>query len=149
MNIYTKQRSNVIVYDLSDHMPSIMVVKNYLTDARSKQYTCKHSLTEKNISKLYDHLCVIEWDNHLMHRDAESSMNRIHTLVMENLDVVAPERLVPVSTNRAIKESWMAPGLLKCSKKQRLLYERYLADRTLYHCIKCTKQFTNEQQDIV
>ena len=42
------------------------------------------------------------------------------------MDTVAPECTVQVSTNQVIDISWMTPGILKCSKKQLLLYRKAL-----------------------
>ena len=114
MNIYTKQRTNVILYEMSDHLLCILIVKNYFKTAKDKLYTCKCALNDKNIKKLSDCLGQIAWADHLSDKDAENSMNTIHKIIMDNLDAVALEQLVPVSTNCVIKECWMTPGLLKC-----------------------------------
>ena len=130
MNIYTKQRTNVILYDLSDHLPCFLIVKNYFTNTKEKLFTCKCALNEKNIKKLSDNLSQINWVDYLYNKNAEESMNTFHRIIMENLDEIAPEQLVPVSTNCAIRECWMTPGLLKCSKKQLCLYKKFIATHT-------------------
>ena len=130
MNIYTKQKTNVLLYDLSDHLPCFLLVKNYFENRKEKLFTCKRDLNEKNIKKLSDILSHINWNDHLCDQNTEDSMNTFHKIVMEKLDAISPERLVPVSTNRAIKECWMSPGLLKYSRKQLSLYKKFIATRT-------------------
>ena len=32
MNIYARQRTNVLLYDLSDHLPCLLYIKNYFAN---------------------------------------------------------------------------------------------------------------------
>ena len=136
MNLYTKQKTNVLLYDLSDHLLCFLIMKNYFKNTKEKLFSCKHALSEKNIKKLSDTLSQINWVDHLYNKNAEESMNTFHRIIMENLDAITPERLVPISTNCAIKECWMTPGLLKCSRKQLYLHKKFIAMHTEANFLK-------------
>ena len=53
-----------------------------------------------------------------------------HEALLKHIDEVMPEKSCRVSNNRGIKEAWMTKGLLKCSKKQLQLYQKFLSDRS-------------------
>ena len=111
-------------------------MKKYFKNTKEKLFSCKCALSEKNIKELSDTLSQINWVDHLYNKNAEESMNTFHRIIMENLDAITPERLVPISTNRAIKECWMTPGLLKCSRKQLYLYKKFIATHTEANFLK-------------
>ena len=57
-------------------------------------------------------------------------MLTVNKILQDNLDRFYPEKLCHVSTNHNIKEGWMTPGILKCSKKQLHLYSEYISKKS-------------------
>ena len=106
-----------------------MVIRGILSKDKKENTVIKRKLTKKTIEKLVCKLNKIDWFEKLNETSAEDSMNIFHDALLNKLDQVAPEKIVRVSNNRNIKESWMTRGLLKCSDRQLKLYRNYLAKR--------------------
>ena len=125
MNLYNRYSSSVIMHDISDHFPCLSIISNCKCDEGSSHIP-KHKLTEKNILKLKTNLSQIDWDNVLSGKNAEDSMIAFHEKLICELDKVSPECMTHVSTDQVLNISWMTAGILKCSKKQLLLYKMWL-----------------------
>ena len=125
MNLYNRYSSSVIMHDISDHFLCLTIISDCKYEEGSTQVP-KHKLTEKNISKIKTNLSQINWDFVLSGKDAENSMIAFHEKLISELDKVSPERMTHVSTNQVLNISWMTAGILKCSKKQLLLYKTWL-----------------------
>ena len=140
MNLYNRYSSSVIMHDISDHFPCLSIISNCKCDEGSSHIP-KHKLTEKNISKLKTNLSQIDWDNVLSGKNAEDSMIEFHEKLICELDKVSPECMTHVSTDQVLNISWMTAGILKCSKKQLLLYKMWLKsnkseDLQKYRCYR-------------
>ena len=121
--LHGKQNSCVLVSDISDHMPCLSIIKDCINGQRPGNTIVKRKLSEKNISKITNILNSIDWNIKLDNLPAEDSMSVFHNDLIGVLDKVAPEKITHVSTNQAIHENWMTPGLVRCAKKQLKLYK--------------------------
>ena len=59
-------------------------------------------------------------------KSVNAIMETLHDTIVSELDKVAPEQLVHVSTKQVINVAWMMPGLKRCSTKQLQLYKKSL-----------------------
>ena len=100
---------------------------------------------KKNVKKISDYLSNLNLVVAIANENAEDGMSILIELINKAMDRFAPEHTVPVSNNRALKESWMTQSLLKCSNKQLLLYQRYLSNHTEANLLKY-KQYHNSYQ---
>ena len=130
MNMIDRQYSSIITYDISDHLPSIMLVKGLLTGECNTSTTVKRQMTQKRLDSLTNKLINTEWYDLLHEKNAEDSMTVFHDKLLAYIDTELPEKTVRVSNNRSLRKSWMTKGLLKCSRKQLKLYQNYLSDRS-------------------
>ena len=62
----------------------------------------------------------------LTERDTNDAFNVFHDILQNTLDTICPIHTVKLSKKNIIREPWLTKGLLKCSKKQKLLYQRQL-----------------------
>ena len=118
VDLYVKQNSCIITHDMSDHFPCLTIIRNCNYYAEGSMQLPKRKLTEKNLQKIKENLLQVNWDLVLTNRNAQDSMSAFHEQLIAELDRVAPERNINVSTNQVLNIAWMTPGLLKCSKKQ-------------------------------
>ena len=130
VNIASEQTSCVLLSDISDHFPCLSIIKNCMPDRGNELTTVKHKLTEKNIGTIKDELSKIDWDSFLPGINVNESTKALLCKLQEILDRVAPEIVIPISTNQVINMSWMMPSILKCSSKQLHLYKKALAGST-------------------
>ena len=47
------------------------------------------------------------------------------TTMSSILDEITPVKEYTINPNKVLKEQWMTPGLMKCTMKQRSLYEKH------------------------
>ena len=128
-DLYKKQECSIIIHDISDHLPCIMKISGCLKNDRNAQITYKCNLSTKNIEELKHRLDSINWVDELKQQNSDDGMNLFHSKLISIMNDVCPERPHNVSTNRNIKEAWMTPGLLRCSKTQLKLYKAYLTKK--------------------
>ena len=86
----------------------------------------KRKLTQKNVDKLKASLGNVKWHEILICDNVNDNFERFHSTILSELDKIAPEKLVSVSTKQVINVAWMTPGLKKCSKQQLHLYKKSL-----------------------
>ena len=122
-------KSGIILNDISDHLPSICLLKD-LKPGKSKTKTIySRDLSKKNIEKinkrLQEELTVMTFND----RDVDKNFDKLHKTISNCLDDIAPERIIKLSVKQYLHEPWMHKSILKCSKKQQKLYKNWLSSR--------------------
>ena len=65
-----------------------------------------------------------------MHDKSASEAYQYFQAEVKNvLDTEAPVKTVKIKPSSILREPWMSPGLLMCTKKQKLLYKKFLTNR--------------------
>ena len=64
-NIYKKQTSSIIVHDISDHLPCLMVLPGCKTREDKSCLDYKQNFTEKKVDELKQALSNITWSEKL------------------------------------------------------------------------------------
>ena len=131
--------SCIIISDISDHLPTLTLLKQTrLTDARHLEFE-SHNLNENKIQELNTNLQEIDWNGHLTSNDVSENFNRLHTIIKNTLDAKAPKRTVRISKKRKFTEPWMTTAIEEMARKKRSLYKRTLKR----YSTKATKSNTN------
>ena len=77
----------------------------------------------------------------LLHdKNANESMQMVHTVLLNCIDTVSPECEFSVSLNKTHCEPWVTKGLRKCTHKQLKLYKASLFDKST-ECQEKYKQY--------
>ena len=116
----------VLLTDLSDHCPTMLEIPNL--DIYKKQPKKIHTrkLDPLNITKINERLQETDWETLLDNQNTEMSYNIYQKTISSILDEIAPVKEFTINSNKALKEKWMTPGLMKCTMKQKNLYKRTL-----------------------
>ena len=125
-NLSAKKSSGIIVSDLSDHLPCLSIIRQCKVSKDNKILMPKRKLTEKNVKKICDHLYNLDWFKDICMSSTNDMLEVFHGKLITALDHIAPEKLIPVSTNQVINIAWITPGIIKSSKKQLSLYKKSL-----------------------
>ena len=112
-NLFVKQVSSVIVDDLSDHFPCLTIIKGCMPIYNEVNDVLKRKLSEKNISIINDNLCKVDWHSMLLGKNTNECMTLVHSKIIAEMDIVAPEHPCSVSTIKGISVAWMTPGIAK------------------------------------
>ena len=122
-------KSGIILNDISDHLPSICLLRD-LKPGKSKNKTIySRDLSKKNIEKinkrLQEELTVMTFND----SDMDRNFDKLHKTISDCLDDIAPERIIKLSAKQYLHEPWMHKSILRCSKKQQKLYKDWLSSR--------------------
>ena len=75
---------------------------------------------------LNERILAENWEEKLNNTNTNESFTIFQHTIHKHLNDLAPLKTVKIPPNRIIKDDWMTPGLLKCTQKQRKLYEATL-----------------------
>ena len=116
-------KSGIILNDISDHLPSICLLREVKPGRRESKLIYSRDLSKKNLEKmnekLKESLAVMTFNDSNLGVNFEA----FHQTVSNVLDEIAPEKIIKISAKQYLHEPWMYKGLLKCSKKQEKLYK--------------------------
>ena len=122
LDLYDKQKSCVILNDVSDHLPSLSIIHNCLPALEGTPQSVSRNLNDKNLDKYRDILTNVDWSEILDDCDVNENMKKFHNILIDKLNEVAPKKVHPVSTWKGLDERWMTKSLLRCAMKQLKLY---------------------------
>ena len=95
--LHTNMESGIIITDMSDHLPSICLLKQ-------TKHVCKEPLkfktrhmTEYKSNKIKNILSDTLWYNNILNElDLNTSFNNLTTTIQQTIDLVAPEHVVTI-----------------------------------------------------
>ena len=127
--LYGKQRSCVLLHDISDHFPSLVIIEDAWATKKSPKKVKTRTIDECNLTALKSDLSSIKWSEQLTMDNINSVydgfMNELSNLIDEHL----PVKEIILSSKQRISEPWLTKNLLKCGKTQLKLYERSLKSK--------------------
>ena len=135
VELHGSYKSYILIDDISDHMPCLSILSDVFPTKMSVETITRHRLTEKAITKMKDHLELLDWSN-LVSSDwnCETNYVTVHNILQETLDEYAPVRTMKLKRKK-LSDPWLIKGLINCQCKQKLLYKRSikLQDPRRYH----------------
>ena len=162
--------SGLIVDDISDHLPSIVLMKQtHITDKSPIEFDSR-ILTDDKISRIKSELMHVDWNGTLNNEDCSVNFENFCTKLNMIMDSIAPIKHVRISGKRRFVEPWMTTGLETASRHNKKLYletlikgcsistmEKYKTSRNLlnrlkrstmknYYATKCTEYRDNTRK---
>ena len=125
-NLYGKQRSCVMLSDISDHFPSLLIIGDIFAKKRAMKTMVSRQISDQRIRKLKQSLQKIDWSQ----LNRLSNTNEKYDLFIDELTTMVdshlPEKEVTIPHKQYICEPWLSKSLIKCGKKQLKLFEKYM-----------------------
>ncbi len=106
--------SAIILADMSDHLPCLLLLDKKCKKQQGPVTTTKHSLSALNIEKIKSDLVTTDW-TFLSTLNVEDSFKAFIEKVNLILDKYAPLKTKTIPSKYIIRDKWMTPGLLKSS----------------------------------
>ena len=143
--IRDRHKSCVILHDLSDHFPSLIILNELFAEKRASKEIMSRCITDCKLSTLKEDLYLVDWKEVLIKNDLDESYCNFLNRLSDCIDAHIPMKKITIPAKQLICEAWQSKGLLKCSKKQKLLYEQALKsgnddDHTKYKIYRSTLQ---------
>ena len=118
--------SGIILHDISDHFPSIIVVEGILARKREQKVVYTRDITDCKISAIQSKLTSVNWSEFSKMHDVNESYDTFYTILSESLDKHMPTCEIKIPAKQYACEPWITKGLRKCGKKQLKLYKKCL-----------------------
>ena len=127
--LHAKQLSGILISDLSDHLPCLSIISN-CKGIPKEIFQTKRKLNKKNIDLITMRLTEVDWNELLANKDVNDGTKLFHQKLLNILDEIAPEQSEVIPIKKVIGQPWMTKGLLKCAKKQLILYKTALSSKS-------------------
>ena len=140
--------SSIILSDMSDHLPCLLLLDNKCKRQKGPFTTTKRNLSASNVDKIKTELSSINW-NFLSTLGVDESFKVFTEKVNSILDKHAPLKTKIIPSKYIIRDPWMTSGLLKSSftldkmyskcigkDKDSIEYKEYVTFRNRYNNLK-------------
>ena len=147
-NLSNSISSEILVDDISDHMPCITSIKNIDKCIQAWQFIEKRKITKQSLNKIKSDLSVVNWYKMLQSVTTEHGFNLFHSKLDNILESHAPIKKTIVKSKK-FHQPWIMGGIQNSIRKQKLLYKKSLSssdekDRSNYKdyqtCLNKIKQ---------
>ena len=124
-------KSQILINDISDHLPICTVIENVNIGVKEKRKIVTRKLTNGKLKLIQKELQDINWSNYLETHcdnlcDVNCVSNIVHTKICKNINKHAPVKEITVNIGKLKNEPWMTPGIKHSSQKLKKLYKSYL-----------------------
>ena len=118
--------SGILVDDMSDHLPCLLVLKGKRFEKREPITITYREMKEDNIQKIKTELKEISWES-IMHADnVNENFDMFHQQLQECISRHTIEKKITIPYKQRLKEPWMTLGIKKATKKKLQLYKQTL-----------------------
>ena len=124
-------RSVILINDISDHLPTCMILENVNLGKKKKRKIYSRKITENSLSMIRKELSAINWGTYLARNcvnmtDVDSLFNCVHGKICDSIDKNAPVKEKIVHEYAIKSEPWMTAGIKRSSKKLKTMYKAML-----------------------
>ena len=124
-SLMVNSESRIIIDDISDHLPSLLKLKDTLQNDRYTKTVTSRKLNDKTLKKLNNTLTSQNWAS-VITENVDESFNSFHKILQDTLDLHAPVVTRKLSPKSYRRERWLNPSLLRCINRQKKLYLKTL-----------------------
>ena len=103
--------SSILIDDISDHFPSIVFLRNQKICKKEPLKVRTREINDSKIAELKSKLDSVNWEDRLRELNADDSFNSFHTLLVETVETVLPEKTKTIKYNKVIRDPWLHPGI--------------------------------------
>ena len=118
--------SSILIDDISDHFPSIVFLQNQKICKKEPLKIQTREINDAKITELKDTLDKVNWEDRLSGSNANDAFDSFHTLLVETVETILPEKTKTINYNKIIRDPWLSSGIRKSLHKQKILYQAML-----------------------
>ena len=122
-------KSNILISNLSDHLPCHIEINEFYANKRAATKIIKRKLNKENLEKIRKVINSTDWDKALAQLDASNAFDAVHNKIMRSIDKFAPEREVMIRHKRDNKP-WITRGIANSIRKRKSLFRLSLKDQS-------------------
>ena len=107
---------------MSDHLPSIVSIKNLKLGKRVPIQITARDTRKKNIDALNNSLKQANWGDLIEPNDPSKSMSNLHERLKQDIDHFMPLKTYCINSKKARREPWVTAGIQLSTRKSKKLY---------------------------
>ena len=115
----------VLVDDLSDHYPTLVVINNIEQCKKDKVKIVKRKMDSNSIETIKQDIHNIDWDC-IDSMNVNDAFDFFHSTLTNTIDKHCPKQEYSVSYGKIIRDPWVTKGLINSIRRQKTLYRKQL-----------------------
>ena len=133
--------SNILIDDISDHLPTVLMLKDMYTNKKDKVQIKSRDMHPSAIDAVIRELYGVDWTEYMNSPNYDDNVSKIHQVVVETIDEFIPETTHSISYEKLRREPWITAGIVTSTKKAKLLYKQTLKKNCDDHCLDKYKRY--------
>ena len=125
-SLQAQMHPHLIVEDISDHLPILVVLKDLNKSIRGSNLIKSRNLSTNNLEKIGSDLRRHDWQKLLSKSNASQGFSIFHRILCDTIDKHAPETVKRINAKKIIKNPWITSGIMKSLSKQRQMFKAHL-----------------------
>ena len=97
----------LIVEDISDHLPILIILKDLNKSVRGCNLIKSRNLNTTNLEKIDSDIRKHDWQSLLSNSNTSQSFTTFHKILCDTIDKHAPETIKKINQKKLIKNSWI------------------------------------------
>ena len=115
----------VIIDDLSDHYPSIVILHNVEKCKKDRVKITKRRIDSESIELIKTDVNSVDWAC-IDSMDVNEAFEYFHPILLKSIEAHCPKKEYSISYDKIIRDPWITKGLMNSIRKQKRLYLRHL-----------------------
>ena len=121
-NLCGKFDSNILINDISDHMPTVCVIRSLNTVKREPVVITSRDTRTKNVQALKAHLASYDWQHLLQSKSVDTNLETLQGILQLKIDRCTPVKSRTINYKQIRREPWVTAQLHQSIKKCKVLY---------------------------
>ena len=134
--------NKILVDDISDHLPSVLILENLNPSKRKKIEVTSRDIRPKQIELLKKELSS-QLDTTTWKGDTNEQFDLLHDIILRSIDTHCPIRVRSLSNNKFRREPWLTAGLHISCNKQKKLYQTSISNQAKPSAVEKYKAYRN------
>ena len=125
-SLQAQMHPHLIVEDISDHLPILIVLKDLNKSVRGSILIKDRNLNTSNLEKIGGDIKRHDWQKLLSKSNASQGFSIFHKILCDTIAKHAPETVKRISVKKIIKNPWITIGIMKSLSKQWQMFKAHL-----------------------
>ena len=121
-NLCGSYHSNVLINDISDHMPTICILNSFKTMKKESVNITSRDTRPHNIAALKEHLNTYDWTGLLNSSDVDVNVDTLSNVLNYETELCTPVKSRKIHGGQLRREPWLTAQLKRCIDKSKRLY---------------------------
>ena len=138
------QNSGTLYWDISDHYPIFIIVKNMVSHNLEPEYVKYRLINDTTLDSLYQALWDHDFNNLINVESIDVAIEQLDTIIMQYFDVHCPI-ITKKITNKDNEKPWINSYIKTLIKKRENYYKLYKSNRITFDFFKHYRNFVSRK----